>query len=64
MDCLTRAEAEERLRYAPEDGKFCPDCLSELVGSIGDSFLFCSNEMCLNEAQYTTEGQIILVGES
>lgn len=54
MDYLTKDEAEERLRYAPEDAKFCPDCLSqldELEGAEG-LVLMCRNEMCLNEEEY------------
>ena len=52
---LTKAEAEERLRYAHEDAKFCPDCLSqlgELEGADESLVLMCRNEMCLNEEEY------------
>ena len=53
MDYLTKTEAEERLRFAPEDARFCPDCLSELAKTEdGDkSIYYCPNEMCLNEEQ-------------
>ena len=60
MDCLTKAEAEERLRFAPEEAKFCPDCLTQLSGvdDIGDGRpgFYCPNEMCHNGAQYDQYG--------
>ena len=47
MEYLTKVEAEERLRFASDDAKFCPDCLTELKKS--ETSLYCPNEMCLND---------------
>lgn len=68
MDCLTKDEADERLRfptYLPS-GRFyyCPDCLTQLretddEDEEGKSVLlfYCPNDMCLNEAHYDLDGE-------
>ena len=62
MDCLTKAEAEERFRFTEEDSKFCPECLSELrlvKGTEDDPYYYCPNEMCLSEEQYDMGGSFL-----
>ena len=51
MEYLTKQEAEERLRFEPEDGKFCPDCLTKLAEVSGNDGMriYCPNKMCLND---------------
>ena len=60
MDCLTKAETEERFRFAKEDAKFCPDCLGQLREILDTdnnrTVFYCQNEMCQNEAQYDEYG--------
>jgi len=52
MEFLTKIEAEDRLRFIPEDARFCPDCLTELkLVHTDDSIYYCPNEMCLNDEQ-------------
>ena len=54
-DCLTKTEAEERLRFAPDDAFFCPACLEELRKA-SDGLLFCLNSQCLNLDSYDSRG--------
>ena len=53
MEYLTKIEAEERLRFANEDAKFCPYCLTELKLIASDTHhnYYCPNEMCLYDEQ-------------
>jgi len=52
-EALTKTEAEERLRFEPDDALFCPDCLTRLVfyaTNVIYGTWYCPNEMCLNDA--------------
>ena len=53
MGYLIKTEAEERLRFAPEGAKFCPDCLTQLREAEDDEghHFYCPNEMCLNDEE-------------
>jgi len=61
VDCLSKAEAEERFRFAPEGARFCPDCLTELrkIDSDKGGVFYCTNEMCMNNYFYNEEGIVI-----
>ena len=62
MDYLTKDEAEERFRFAPERALFCPDCLTELreiTLEDGSIEIYCPNEMCLNEEREVKDGDTI-----
>jgi len=61
VDCLSKAEAEERFRFAPEGARFCPDCLTELRKRDSDKggVFYCTNEMCMNDYFYNEKGMVI-----
>ena len=61
MDCLSKAEAEERFRFAPEGTKFYLDYLTEFrkIDSDEGGVFCCTNEMCMNDYSYNEEGMVI-----